>query len=242
MKKLAIIGYGRMGKIIETLAPKAGFEVGMIIDADNRDDLASPAFQEMDVAVEFTRPESAFGNIKACLEAGVPVVSGTTAWLERLEEVENICDQTKGAFFYASNFSIGVNIFFALNKYLARLMNAHPLYQVQMEELHHTGKLDAPSGTAITLAEDILEELDRKQSWVNDENAELEELSIISKRVDPLPGTHKVEYSSAVDSIRMEHEAFTREGFARGALAAASWIIGRQGVFGMEDMLGLGTT
>ncbi|MEM6378442.1 MAG: 4-hydroxy-tetrahydrodipicolinate reductase, partial [Bacteroidota bacterium] len=236
--KIAIIGYGRMGKTIENLAVEAGHEIALIVDEQNREDLFNGALKKADVAIEFTRPDSAFENIKACLETGIPVVSGTTAWLDRLEDVKKICQEQAGAFFYASNFSIGVNVFFALSKYLAELMNEQSAYEVSMEEIHHTGKKDAPSGTAITLAEGILEKLKRKKAWVNDESADAEELAIISKRIDPAPGTHTVEYSSSVDTIIIEHEAHSREGFAKGAIAAAQWIIGKQGVFGMEDLLG----
>ena len=236
--KIAIIGYGRMGKTIENLAIEAWHEIALIVDEQNREDLFNGALKKADVAIEFTRPDSAFDNIKACLEAGVPVVSGTTAWLDRLGEVKKICEQKAGAFFYASNFSIGVNVFFALNRYLAALMDEQSAYEVTMEEIHHTGKKDAPSGTAITLAEGILEKLKRKKAWVNDESADEEELSIISKRIDPAPGKHTVTYHSPVDTITIEHEAHSREGFAKGAIAAAQWIIGKQGVFGMQDLLG----
>ncbi|GAB5550713.1 MAG: 4-hydroxy-tetrahydrodipicolinate reductase [Saprospiraceae bacterium] len=236
--KIAIIGYGRMGKTIENLATAAGHEIVLIIDENNQADLYNGALSRADVAIEFTSPESAFKNIKACLEAGTPIVSGTTAWLSHMEEVKAICAQQEGAFFYASNYSIGVNLFFALNRYLAGLMNEQASYEVSMEEIHHTGKRDAPSGTAITLAEGILEQLKRKKAWVNDESADAEELSILSKRIDPAPGTHVVEYSSTVDTITIEHKAHSREGFAKGAIAAAQWLIGKKGVFGMSDLLG----
>lgn len=236
--RIAIIGYGKMGKTIEGLAKAAGDEIHIIIDENNRADMQSEAFREADVAIEFTRPESAFDNVTACFKAGVPVVSGTTAWLDKYEEAVAVCTEHQGGFFYASNYSIGVNIFFALNRYLAKMMNEQGQYQVTVEEVHHTAKLDAPSGTAITLAEGILENLDRKKSWVNDESFEEEELAIISKRIDPAPGTHTITYHSLVDTITIEHEAHTREGFAKGALAAARWLVGKQGVFGMKDMLG----
>lgn len=236
--KIAIIGYGRMGKTIENLATAAGHEIVLIIDENNQADLHNGALSKAEVAIEFTSPESAFKNIKACLEAGTPIVSGTTAWLSHMEEVKTLCAQQEGAFFYASNYSIGVNLFFALNRYLAGLMNEQASYEVSMEEIHHTGKRDAPSGTAITLAEGILEQLKRKKAWVNDESAEAEELSILSKRIDPAPGTHVIEYSSTVDTITIEHKAHSREGFAKGAIAAAQWLIGKKGVFGMSDLLG----
>jgi 4-hydroxy-tetrahydrodipicolinate reductase len=237
--KIAIIGYGKMGKTIEALAKEAGDKVSIIIDENNKAALASDAFAAADVAIEFTRPESAYDNIIACFKAGVPVVSGTTAWLDQYEKAVALCKAHQGGFFYASNYSIGVNIFFALNRYLAGLMDEQDQYKVLLEEIHHTSKLDAPSGTAITLAEGILEKLKRKKSWVNDESFDEEELPILSKRIDPTPGTHTVTYDSLVDTIQIQHVAHTREGFAKGALAAARWLIGKQGVFGMSDMLGL---
>lgn len=234
--KIALLGYGKMGRIIESLAPDEGGQVVLRVDRDNLQDLDQ--LNTADVAIEFSQPESAPGNILRCLEAGVPVVCGTTGWTGRLEEIKEYCDSKGGAFFYASNFSIGVNVFFALNRFLAERMNQWPAYDVKLEEIHHTQKLDAPSGTAITLAGDIIRRLDRKEKWVNAEASDEKELPILSKRVDPAPGTHRVIYSSAIDEIEIRHEAFSREGFARGALKAARWIIGRKGCFGMDDMLG----
>ena len=234
--KIALLGYGKMGRIIESLAPDEGGQVVLREDRDNLQDLDQ--LNTADVAIEFSQPESAPGNILRCLEAGVPVVCGTTGWTGRLDEIKEYCDSKGGAFFYASNFSIGVNVFFALNRFLAERMNQWPTYDVKLEEIHHTQKLDAPSGTAITLAGDIIRRLDRKEKWVNGETSDEKELPILSKRVDPAPGTHRVIYSSAIDEIEIRHEAFSREGFARGALKAARWIIGRKGCFGMDDMLG----
>ncbi|MBK6621443.1 MAG: 4-hydroxy-tetrahydrodipicolinate reductase [Saprospirales bacterium] len=234
--KIALLGYGKMGRIIESLAPDEGGQVVLRVDRDNLQDLDQ--LNTADVAIEFSQPESAPGNILRCLEAGVPVVCGTTGWTGRLEEIKEYCDSKGGAFFYASNFSIGVNVFFALNRFLAERMNQWPTYDVKLEEIHHTQKLDAPSGTAITLAGDIIRRLDRKEKWVNGETSDEKELPILSRRVDPAPGTHRVIYSSAIDEIEIRHEAFSREGFARGALKAARWIIGRKGCFGMDDMLG----
>lgn len=234
--KIALLGYGKMGRIIESLAPDEGGQVVLRVDRDNLQDLDQ--LNTADVAIEFSQPESAPGNILRCLEAGVPVVCGTTGWTGRLDEIKEYCDSKGGAFFYASNFSIGVNVFFALNRFLAERMNQWPAYDVKLEEIHHTQKLDAPSGTAITLAGDIIRRLDRKEKWVNAEASDEKELPILSKRVDPAPGTHRVIYSSAIDEIEIRHEAFSREGFARGALKAARWIIGRKGCFGMDDMLG----
>lgn len=236
--KIAIIGYGKMGKTIERLAVERGHEIVLKITHLNLEEMTIENLQQADVAIEFTRPESAAENLKMCLKAGVPVVCGTTAWLDRLDEVKNTCEKEQGAFFYASNFSIGVNIFFALNRYLANMMKGYDNYNPTMEEIHHTQKLDAPSGTGITLAEDLMKIVTRKQKWVNQETNQPEELQLTSKRIDKVPGTHSIEYSSAIDSIEIKHTAHSREGFALGALNAAEWIIGKKGVFGMSDMLG----
>jgi len=227
-----------MGKTIEVLAKAAGDEVVAIIDEDNRMMLESAEFASAEVAIEFTRPESAYDNLLACFRAGVPVVCGTTAWLDQYEAAVQECKAHQGGLFYASNYSIGVNIFFALNRYLAQLMEEQQQYQVGMEEVHHTAKLDAPSGTAITLAEGILQHLSRKKSWVNEEATQDDQLAILSRRIDPTPGTHTVTYTSAVDTLEIQHVAHTREGFAKGALAAARWLAGKQGVYGMSDLLG----
>lgn len=234
--KIALIGYGKMGRTIERLAPDEECEVVLRIDQDNPQDFY--LLHTADVAIEFTGPESAMGNIMRCIDAGVPVVSGSTGWTGRMEEVGEYCRDKGGAFFYASNFSIGVNVFFALNRFLAERMNQLPAYDIQLEEVHHTQKLDAPSGTAITLATDILARVDRKKDWVNRPAEDPAELSILSRRLDPAPGTHRIVYRSAIDEIEIRHEAFSREGFARGALQAAKWLKGRKGCFGMEDLLG----
>lgn len=235
--KIALIGYGKMGQTIEKLAEARGHKIVLKIDINNQDHLNPEKLSAADAAIEFTRPESAFENIKTALEAGLPIVSGTTGWLDRKGEIEAICAKEKGAFFYASNFSIGVNIFFALNRRLARIMNQYAQYDIDIEEIHHTQKLDAPSGTAITLAQGILDEIERKKYWVNQESEETDALPIISKRIDKTPGTHEINYHSAIDSISLKHTAHSREGFASGALLAARWLIGKQGVFGMEDLL-----
>lgn len=235
--KIALIGYGKMGKTIDVLAQAAGHEVVLRIDVGNSQDLNAEQLAMADVAIEFTRPESAFNNIVACLENGVPVVCGTTGWLDRLEEAKQLVEKYQGGLFYASNYSIGVNIFFAVNKYLAKLMKRYRQYEISMEEIHHTQKLDAPSGTAITLAEGIIGEIDRKKSWKNEATEQADELPIISKRIDKVPGTHEISYDSAVDNITITHTAHSREGFAKGALAAAEWMLGKQGFYGMEDML-----
>lgn len=234
---IALIGYGKMGKTIEQLALAAGHQVVLRIDVNNGADLNSENLNQVDVAIEFTRPESAFQNIVCCLENGVPIVSGTTGWLDHLEEAKQLVEKYQGGLFYASNYSIGVNIFFALNRYLAKMMKQYGQYEVSMEEIHHTQKLDAPSGTAITLAEGILDELPHKKGWINTAATDGEDLPIISKRIDKVPGTHEVAYQSTVDNITITHTAHSREGFARGALAAAEWMVGKVGFYGMEDML-----
>lgn len=236
--KIALLGYGKMGKTIDGLATADGHEIVLKIDKDNTGDCRPENLQKADVAIEFSQPDSAFDNIKACLESGVPVVAGTTAWLDRLEEAKALVDRHRGALFYASNFSVGVNIFFALNRQLARMMNDHPEYSVNMEEVHHTQKLDAPSGTAITLAEGIIGSLNGKSNWVEGRPPKEEEIPIVSKREGMVPGTHIVNYHSPVDTITIRHEAHSREGFAKGALLAATWIVGKQGFFGMPDLLG----
>ncbi|MCB0618860.1 MAG: 4-hydroxy-tetrahydrodipicolinate reductase [Saprospiraceae bacterium] len=235
---IALIGYGKMGKTIERLAVEQGHEIVLRVHSRNRDELTAENLRAADVAIEFSRPETAFRNIADCLKAGLPVVCGTTAWLDRLEEAIALCNENKGALLYASNFSIGVNLFFAVNQYLAFLMEQHPAYNPSLREIHHTEKLDAPSGTAISLANQILERLSRKTHWVNREEAAPDELSIVSVREDPAPGTHLVRYFSAVDSIEIQHVARSREGFASGALLAAAWLVGKKGFFGMRDVLG----
>ena len=236
--KIAIVGYGKMGKTIERLALEKGHEIILKIDKDNTSDLTINNLKQADVAIEFTRPESAADNIKLCIEAGVPVISGTTAWLDRLDEVKAHLKTHNGGFLYASNFSIGVNIFFALNRYLAGMIKDYDQYNPQMEEIHHTQKLDAPSGTGISLAEDLMDIISTKKKWVNNETQNPNELALVSKRIDNVPGTHTVEYLSEVDTIEIKHTAHSRIGFAKGALSAAEWIAGKQGFFTMQDMLG----
>lgn len=236
--KIAIIGFGKMGKTIDQLATDMGHEIILKIDKNNQEDFNEQMLQKAEVAIEFSNPESAYSNITKCIKAGIPVISGTTGWLDKKEEVETICKEQNGAFLYASNFSIGVNIFFELNAYLAKMMNQQNQYDPSMVEIHHTQKLDAPSGTAITLAEHILQLVQRKSNWVNDKSNSENQLSIISERIDKVPGTHTIQYDSNVDSIEIKHVAHSREGFARGAIQAAEWIIGKQGCFGMKDVLG----
>jgi 4-hydroxy-tetrahydrodipicolinate reductase len=238
--KIALVGYGKMGKTIEKIALERGHRVVSIIDVDNRDDFRSEAFGSADVAIEFSAPLAAFDNYMECFAAGVPVVAGTTGWLERIGEVKTICESEGKTFFYASNYSIGVNIFFALNKYLARLMNDFPAYDAGMCEAHHIHKLDAPSGTAITLAEDLIARLDRKTRWTLGEEGSPSDLVIEAIREGEIPGIHEITYDSAVDHIQIRHSAKSREGFALGAVVAAEFTAGKKGFLGMDDLLHLG--
>lgn len=237
--KIALVGYGKMGKAIEAIAIEKGHEIVLKIDLANQADLDAEHLEKADVAIEFTGPESAFGNIITCLNAGLPVVSGSTGWLDKLQEVEALVNEKQGTFLYASNFSIGVNIFFALNKRLAELMAPHPEYDIRLKEIHHTQKKDAPSGTAISLAEQIIRQHPVKRQWVNRLSAAPAELGIISERTDPAPGTHIVRYDSEIDSIEISHTAHSRKGFASGAVLAAEYLVGKKGVYSMSDVLGL---
>jgi 4-hydroxy-tetrahydrodipicolinate reductase len=235
--KIALIGYGKMGKTLEQTALKRGHEVILRLDVNNPEDFTR--LHEADVAIEFTRPESAIKNLAQCFEQGVPVVCGTTGWLDSYDAVVAQCSKNNGTFFYASNYSIGVNIFFEINRRLASMMNGYDMYDVKMEEIHHTQKLDAPSGTAITLAQGIIENIERKTNWLCDtEGGDEKSINITAKRIDPAPGTHIVTYDSPIDSIEITHTAHSREGFATGAIVAAEWLLGKKGVFSMKDMLG----
>ena len=242
--KFALIGYGKMGKAIEQVIndQNKGDEIVLRIGEDNLADLTIANLQMADVAIEFTRPDAVISNIKLCFDAGVPVVVGTTAWLDKLAEVSTICTSKNGTLFYSPNFSIGVNIFFEINRKLAAIMNGQPQYEVAIEEIHHTEKLDAPSGTAIRTAELILESLTRKTKWSLaglSANAvdQANRLLITAKREPHVPGTHVVTYSSEADEIQLIHQAKTRRGFAEGAVMAARWLPGRKGVFEMKDLL-----
>ncbi len=236
---IALIGYGKMGKAIETIALEKGHQIVLKIDIDNAADFNQENISKADVAIEFTGPHSAFENVMKCLELGIPVVCGSTGWLDKFETATNYCQEKKGALLYASNYSIGVNLFFEINKYVAQLMSTHKVYNVVMEEIHHTQKKDAPSGTAITLAEQVLAAIQQKKQWVNEASNHPEDLSIISKRIDPAPGTHTIKYTSAVDDIEIIHTAHNRVGFAGGAVLAAEFIHGKQGIFSMKEVLGL---
>ncbi len=235
--KIALIGYGKMGKAIEEIVLQRGHSAPLKIDINNIDTFTKANLQQCDVAIEFTGPHSAVENISKCLDAGIPVVSGSTGWLEQWPLIKNKCETLDGALLYASNFSVGVNIFFELNKKLAQLMKGHDDYEVTMEEIHHTQKKDAPSGTAITLAEQVIENFGRKKKWINDVAKYPNELSIVSKRIDPAPGTHAVKYSSAIDDIEIIHTAHNRTGFATGAVLAAEFIAGKKGIYAMKDVL-----
>lgn len=240
--KIALIGYGKMGQMIEGIALERGHEVVLKIHIENTEDFTQEKIAGVDVAIEFTAPDSAFENVKRCLDFGVPVVSGSTGWNENIATANEYCREKNSAFLHASNFSVGVNIFFQLNRFLARLMAQQPEYEVSLKEVHHTQKKDAPSGTAVTLAEGILEHIGRKTGWVNEPATKPEELSIISERVDPAPGTHYVKYISEVDDIEIIHTAHSRKGFALGAVLAAEFLAGKKGVYSMEDVLKISST
>ncbi|MDP4239003.1 MAG: 4-hydroxy-tetrahydrodipicolinate reductase [Bacteroidota bacterium] len=235
--KIALIGYGKMGKTIERIARERGHEIVSIIDLDNRDDFESDAFKSADIAIEFTAPQVALNNYRRAFASRVAVVSGTTGWTEELPQLKKEIEAGGSTLFWSSNFSLGVNVFMAVNKYLAAIMNQFPDYNVEMTEVHHTQKLDAPSGTAITLAEEILERLDRKSAWVKETENKPEELAIKSIREGQVPGIHTIRYESEVDSITITHDAKNREGLALGAVLAAEFTVGKKGFLGMEDML-----
>ena len=232
--KIILLGYGKMGKIIERIAMTRGHQIVARIDIDNTNDFDSA---EGDVAIEFSHPDAAYENVKKCIERRLPVVCGTTGWLTRKPELETLCKKTNGAFFYASNYSLGVNVFFKLNQYVAKMMNHFSDYDISIDEVHHSEKKDAPSGTAITLAEGIIENVNRKKKWVNEKTGKPEDIFVESFRIDQVPGTHVVKYESAIDDIEIKHIAHSREGFATGAVLVAEWIKGKKGVLSMEDFL-----
>lgn len=235
--KLALIGYGKMGKEIEQIAISRGHSVVLKIDINNPEELTKENLSKADVAIEFTSPTTAVKNYLKCFEAGVPVVSGTTGWLEQKAEVEKACSAANGCFFYTSNFSLGVNIFFAMNRYLAQIMKEFPQYDVSMTEVHHTQKLDAPSGTAITLADDIIAINPLKTNWTIDEPNSDTELHINPIREGSIPGIHTIKYNSDVDYIEITHSAYNRKGLALGAVLAAEFCKGRRGILSMSDLL-----
>lgn len=232
--KIILLGYGKMGKIIERVALDRGHQITARIDIDNQGEFDAA---EGDVAIEFSHPEAAFTNISKCLKRKLPVVCGTTGWLSRKSDIEALCKQMDGTFFYASNYSLGVNLFFKLNEHLATLMSKFPDYEIAMEEIHHTEKKDAPSGTAITLAEGVLKHIGRKKEWINEKTEKADQLPIYSLRIDQVPGTHTVKYQSAIDDIEIRHTAHSREGFGKGAVMVAEWIHDKKGALTMDDFL-----
>ena len=236
--KIALIGYGKMGKAIEAMAIQKGHSI--IARVDTNDSPERKLLSTADVAIEFSQPDAVVNNLKSCFEVKIPVVCGTTGWLDDRQEIEDMCVQKDGTFFYASNYSLGVNILFKVNEYLAKIMNQYSGYEVTIDEVHHTQKKDAPSGTAITLAEAIISNIDDKTKWVNNnDNANPNHLVINSFRSDPTPGTHTVKYSSPIDNIEIKHIAHSRDGFVLGALLVAEWIQGKKGILTMTDFLKL---
>ena len=235
--KIALLGYGKMGKEIEQIALKRNHEIVAKVDISNSSDFSVQKLKNADVAIEFSIPESAINNIYKCFDANVPVVVGTTGWLKKLDEVKKKCNEKKQGLFYSSNYSIGVNIFFKLNSHLAKIMNVYEDYDVSLEEIHHAQKLDAPSGTGISLANQVLEEVKRKKKFVNNAPENMDDLVILSKREGEVPGTHIVTYNSAVDKIEIKHEAYSRKGFALGAVIAAEFMKNKKGIYGMDDLL-----
>lgn len=243
--KIALLGYGKMGQIIEQIALDRKHEIVLTIDKHNADDLTVENLKKADAVIEFSTPATVISNIKKCFEAGVPIVVGTTGWYEQMPEIQQLCEQGNNAMMWASNFSVGVNIFFYVNKVLSRIMSRYPYYEVQVEEIHHTQKLDSPSGTAITIAEGIMEGIHSKKEWVNvlstetepaDENVKPDQLLIESHRIENVPGTHTVLYDSEVDSIEFKHTAHNRNGFALGAVLAAEWLKDKKGFYSAKDM------
>lgn len=237
--KILLIGYGKMGKTIEQTALAKGHTIVGKIDHTNSEELQNYNGSNTDAAIEFTHPEAAFGNISYCLANGIPVVSGSTGWLDKFDEARQLCEQNKGAFFYASNYSVGVNLFFHFNEYIASKMQEYKEYKVAIREIHHLQKVDKPSGTGITAAEGILASYKNLEGWVADNPEEKSKLNIASEREPDVVGTHIVTYSSEVDQIELGHIAHSRAGFAEGAVMAAEWLENRQGVYGMKDMLNL---
>ncbi|MBX9732899.1 MAG: 4-hydroxy-tetrahydrodipicolinate reductase [Chitinophagaceae bacterium] len=236
---IALIGYGKMGKAIEQIAIEKGHTISLKIDIDNAADLNPENIKDIDVAIEFTGPHSAVDNLFTCFELGIPVVCGSTGWLASWDAVKIKCEEKNGTLVYASNYSIGVNLFFEINKQLAKLMNNYPDYDVSMKEIHHTAKKDAPSGTAITLAEQVIDSLDRKIGWeLGSQETAANKIAITAERIDPAPGTHHVLYHSLVDDIEIIHTAHNRTGFAGGAVKAAAFAVGKKGIFSMKEVLG----
>lgn len=237
--KIALIGYGKMGKEIEAIALERNHNIPLIIDINNQNELTVENLKKVDVVIEFTNPEHAFNNVLKCFEADTPVVSGSTGWNDKVEEAKQLCISGNHSFIWSSNYSLGVNIFFKLNEYLAKIMNKFDTYNVSMEETHHTQKLDAPSGTAITLANEIIKKVDRKSEWQLDKEDSSEKLKITAIRRENVPGIHTINYDSPVDYIEITHSAKSRKGFAFGAVLAAEYIYNKKGVFTMNDLLSI---
>jgi 4-hydroxy-tetrahydrodipicolinate reductase len=236
--KIALLGYGKMGKEIEKIAVSRSHSISLIIDENNPTELNSENLKKIDVAIDFSAPNIAYTNILTCINNGTPVVSGTTGWLDKYDEICEMVVKNNSAFFYASNYSIGVNVFFYINKQLAKIMNNYPEFEVDIVETHHTQKLDAPSGTAITAAEGILSEITRKSAWELNEQSAADNIKIEAIRIPDVPGIHEVNYNSEIDHIQIKHSAKSRKGFATGAVMAAEYIANKKGVFGMSDLLG----
>ncbi|MBX2892096.1 MAG: 4-hydroxy-tetrahydrodipicolinate reductase [Saprospiraceae bacterium] len=240
MLKIGLFGYGKMGRAIESLAAEHGATVVWRVTRENRAEVTPALLRQADVIIEFTRPESAFDNVMQCLRAGVPVVSGTTGWLERLPEAQEFCEKNEGALLWASNFSIGVNLFFALNTCLSKMMNERPEYTPAVTEIHHIHKLDAPSGTALTLVQGMVEQVRRLSGWaLSPPMPAPGEIPVSAIREGEVPGTHIVAWAGPADEIKIEHRAHSRLGFASGALLAAQWLADKQGFFSMRDVLGI---
>lgn len=235
---IAIIGYGKMGKVIEQIAVERGHSIVLKISSDNAHELTAENLQKADAAIEMTQPDAALKNVTLCIESGVPVTSGTTGWNDHIPATQKLAEEKGTAFLYASNYSVGVNIFFEVNKMLAKLMNDQPNYDVRMEEIHHTQKKDSPSGTAITLANQVLEHVARKNKWSEEDKA-ADTLHITALREEGVPGTHSITYTSDIDDIEIKHTAHNRNGFALGAVLAAEFVAGKKGVYSMKDVLGI---
>ena len=234
--KVAIIGYGKMGHEIEQVLLSRGHSVALIIDQDNAHDLCAEKLAGVDVAIEFTTPTTAYSNVRTCIECGTPVVRGTTGWHDKLEELQRLCRERGSSMIWSSNYSLGVNITFRLNRYLAELMNRFDAYNIDIEEIHHTQKKDAPSGTAISLANDIIARVERKQRWLNEPTEEADAIAITSLREGMVPGTHTVTYTSEDDKIEVRHTLFSRRALALGAVVAAEFVAPRKGVFTIDDL------
>ena len=235
--KIALFGYGKMGKEIEEIALQRGHEVALKIDINNAETFSKEELKKCDTAIEFSTPHTVIANMNKCFDTGVPIVVGTTGWYDKADEMKKICKEKNGCLFYSSNFSVGVNVFFKVNEYLAKMMNNYPEYKISIEEIHHIHKLDSPSGTGISLANQVIQNIPKKTKWVNAETEKENELEIISKRENEVPGTHTVKYISAIDNIEIMHKAHSRKGFALGAVLAAEFVKDKKGVYDMNDLL-----